>query len=92
MEGPMLDVPISRGELNVGRLPLLKRLCLCASRSLRRWQIRRTTMALESLSDDALAGLGIVRADILAIALGVTASGRSPGPASPPKSQLTLER
>jgi uncharacterized protein YjiS (DUF1127 family) len=74
----MPEVPFLRDELNATRLPLLKRWSLYAARSLRPWQIRRTTMALESLSDDALGSIGIVRDDIPAIAIEVTAPERSP--------------
>ena len=80
----MPDVPISRDGMNASRLPPLKRLSLHAARSVRRWQIRRTTMALERLSDDALGSIGIVRCDIPAIAIEVTAPERSPGLASRP--------
>lgn len=69
MEGPMPDGRKSHGRVNGVRAPLLKRLGLYATRSLRRWQIGRTTDALQSLSDDMLHDIGIARADIPAIAL-----------------------
>jgi uncharacterized protein YjiS (DUF1127 family) len=82
----MSEDPNSRDGFN-GTPALLDRLGLYATRSLRRWQIGRTTMALERLSDDMLHDIGIARADIPAIALKVTAPEPSPERASRPRSQ-----
>ena len=42
-------------------------------RAVRRWQARRTAVALEMLGDDVLRDIGITRAEIPAVALRVTA-------------------
>ena len=82
----MSEDPNSRDRFN-NTPALLDRLGRYATRSLRRWQIGRTTDALQSLSDDMLHDIGIARADIPAIALKVTAPEPSPERASRPRPQ-----